>query len=123
MIWYLVAIAFASASISYTIGGSSVFLWLRDWLGSKHKILDQFINCPWCIAHWISLGILLITELVNEYWSVTIQLTELYIVDFLFTWFVIMMEVGICHFFIGNAYDGKESSFFRAKRWAQKNQE
>jgi len=59
----LLLLSLATASISITISKSKITLSFRNWLSSKNPWLGDFINCPYCISHWISAILVLFSSL------------------------------------------------------------
>lgn len=54
--WLLTVLllSLASASTSITISHSRIFEAPRNLLGKQCDWLKYFINCPYCISHWVS---------------------------------------------------------------------
>lgn len=116
----LIAIALASAAISYTITSGSVISWLRAIIEPIHPKASQLINCPWCLSHYPTIIILIIAAIVRGVYHVSIDFVGIWWFDFLFTWFVIQGIVGVIHYFIA-FYNGANGSFRRGLERAQKN--
>jgi len=45
--------------IVVTITRGSLFGWLRDWMWNRGEFLGNLFSCPYCLAHWVSLVIVL----------------------------------------------------------------
>lgn len=116
----LIAIALASAAISYTITSGSVISWLRAIIEPIHPKASQLINCPWCLSHYPTIIILIIAAIVRGVYHVSIDFVGIWWFDFLFTWFVIQGIIGVIHYFI-TFYNGANGSFRRGLERAQKN--
>jgi hypothetical protein len=43
-----------TASISYTITETKLFLPLRDWVNKQSAFLGKLVHCGYCTGHWIA---------------------------------------------------------------------
>lgn len=126
----ILAIALASAAISYTITSGSVMGWLRVLIAPIHPKLEQLIWCPWCTSHYPTIIILIIVSVFKGIYFIAIPLFGtgiiigisgwiLAVMDLLITWFMIQGLIGIIHYFI-TFYNGANGSFRRALIKAQR---
>lgn len=45
--------------IVVTITRGSLFTWLREWMWKRGEFVGNLFSCPYCLAHWVALGIIL----------------------------------------------------------------
>lgn len=49
-------------------GPGDLFVWARTWL-MKSKMMDLWLNCPWCMSTWFSLPLAVYTTaFALEWW-------------------------------------------------------
>jgi hypothetical protein len=78
LFWLIIVLAVHS--ISHTIATQKVFKPLRDYLAPKMgDYWGELVRCPYCIAHWLVIGLLLITEF-------RILITGIYLLDLFILW-------------------------------------
>jgi hypothetical protein len=86
--------ALASAAISFTITTTSIFTWLRDVVISlKIQKLEELIHCPWCLSHYITVFLLLISGQYKTF------------VSFLILFFAVQGIIGLLHYVMLRAYE------------------
>jgi len=56
----LIILSFATAAISMTVSKAKVSAPVRSWVASKSVWLGKMLDCPYCVSHWIALGLFLI---------------------------------------------------------------
>jgi len=90
----------ATASISFTVTETKIFLPLREWLRKNNKFLGTLFNCGYCFGHWIAFVLVVIYQprLFEFWWLLDYFLTAL-IIAWLgaFQWILmcwLMEEVG-----------------------------
>ena len=99
---YILVVALCSASISYTISMAGIFKWLREWIDKTFPDkISELVHCPYCLAHYVILGIMFTTTHVISY---LIPISDSVIYNFLFTWFVIVCLVSLLHFIMLRTY-------------------
>jgi len=54
----VVVMALAIGTVSMTITKANVFEWLRSWLEDRNDFLADLFSCPYCMSHWIALGVM-----------------------------------------------------------------
>lgn len=96
----LLMVALCSATISFTITTTSMFTWFREMVASwgVHK-LEELVFCPWCFSHYVTLVILLTSNVIG------INIFNNNIANFLFTWFTIQAVIGLLHYVLLRAYE------------------
>ena len=50
--------ALAIGTVSLTITQADLFSWLRNWLGEHNEVIADLFSCPYCMSHWIALGVM-----------------------------------------------------------------
>jgi hypothetical protein len=60
----------ATASISFTLSETQLFLPFREWLFRQSKFLGKLINCGYCTGHWIALVVAAIYKpsIFDSFW-------------------------------------------------------
>ena len=61
--WLLVAVlsvGAATAVVTLTISRSRIFRPLRTWVAERSDFLYDLLECPYCLSHWVALGLTLI---------------------------------------------------------------
>lgn len=77
-------IPFATSAISLTITKSKFFAGFREWIGSKSDLLGELFSCPWCLSHWVSLGIFLFADLrLPFFWFIILLFANISLSGFL----------------------------------------
>lgn len=95
----LLMIALATASISFTITTTTIFKWLRDLISPIHPKLHELIHCPWCLGHYIMLGILFVFNDKTLFLDINVVL------HYLLNWFALLAIVGVLHHIMLRAYE------------------
>lgn len=54
----IVVMALAVGTVSMTITKANIFEWLRNWIETKNDFLADLFSCPYCMSHWIALGLM-----------------------------------------------------------------
>lgn len=109
----LLVLAFITASVSFTIAVTSIFNFLRVAVSKLHPKLDELIHCPYCLGHYIAIGLLLIT-------GCGLNITGWLLIDFALTVFAIMGMTACLHYVILRAYEPvQKAEMMRAKERSQ----
>lgn len=109
----LLAYGFCTAAISFTITTTSVFSWLREWLGEESK-LGELVHCPWCLGHYIALVLVAIDP------NHLLPATDFVIIQQAVSWFTVMGIAGLLHFVLLRAYKPvQEAAMMRARERKQ----
>lgn len=94
----LLILALCVSSASFTITTTSIFKEVRECVSNIHHKFEELIHCPWCLSHWITFVLLLMT------WD-WVQITNWAFVNFLLTTFAITCLSGLFHFVLLRAYE------------------
>lgn len=59
------ALSISCASVSFTITKSRIFKGFREFFYNRsnkkiYKFLSEFLSCPYCFSHWVSLAMTII---------------------------------------------------------------
>jgi hypothetical protein len=100
----LIAAAFTSAAISFTITFTGVFKPVRDYISSVHPKAGELIHCPWCFNHYVvfimlPLGGVPLIPVMSQVGFFSI------IFNFFFTAFAIIGAAGVIHYVLLRAYE------------------
>ena len=98
---YILLVALCSASISYTISCAGIFEGLRRVVTKWGTWFEDLIHCPYCLGHYVSLAIVLITFFDG---SNLISIVDWTVFDLLFTWFACVCLMSLFHFVMIRAY-------------------
>lgn len=60
----LVLISLATAAISYTFSKSLLFEVVREHIALDIPRFTHLIKCPYCVSHWVALGLVLLGNLI-----------------------------------------------------------
>ena len=101
MVVYIILVALCAASISYTISYTSIFLGFREWISKFHHKLEELIQCPYCLFHYVILTIMFTTNNIS---SKLVPITNNIVYNFLFTWFCIVCVTSLLHCIMLIAY-------------------
>ena len=78
----LIILSIVTASISFTITESKLFLTLRTFLKSKNNFLGTLFSCGYCMSHWVAAILLLLYPII-------IIQSDFIIIDYIITVFMI----------------------------------
>jgi hypothetical protein len=83
-ILHLFLVVWATHSIAHTVTTQVIFKPLREWLAPKlgEAYWGNLIRCPYCFAHWVALGLTLVTGL-------TFTITSNWFINTFVTWMAI----------------------------------
>ena len=95
----LTAVSFGAAAISFTITVTGMFKWFRELVSPIHYKIEELVHCPWCLGHWVVFVIMLTARIP------LIEITDLYLYNWLFTAFAIMAPIGLIHYVLLRAYE------------------
>ncbi len=95
-----IILALCLSTISFTISFTGIFEPLRDLLSKIHPKIEELVNCPFCLSHWIVIffsfflyGVLTPEPVVGIYW-----------IDFVANAFAIICISAMIHFVLLRAY-------------------
>lgn len=58
----IAVMALAIGTVSMTITKADLFSWLRNWLEDHNEFLFDLFSCPYCMSHWVALGIMFLYQ-------------------------------------------------------------
>jgi hypothetical protein len=59
----LLAMGLAVGGLSTTIAKAHIMGPVRAWMGAGVSILGEMLACPYCISHWIALGVAIVAPI------------------------------------------------------------
>jgi len=77
-------LSFVTASISFTVTETKLFLPLREWMKKRNAFVGELISCGYCLGHWVAFGLVAIyrPRLFHAWWLLDSFLTALVIAWF-----------------------------------------
>jgi hypothetical protein len=88
----LVCVALAVATVSITVTKAAIFKVPRSKIGKLNSWLNQWITCPYCFSHWVSLFFV--------WWAdIILPITKIYWKDYIIS---VLACVVLSSFFGGN---------------------
>ena len=74
-------LSMVTASISFTLAESRLFLPFREWLGNRSPTLGHLFTCGYCLGHWIAFALVGVyrPSLFEGWWLLAYFLTALVI--------------------------------------------
>lgn len=77
----VVLLSLATASISFTLTETKLFLPFREWVKEKNSFLGKLLSCGYCFGHWVALTLVGIykTKLFDSWWPLDYLLAALVI--------------------------------------------
>jgi len=77
-------LSFVTASVSFTVTETKLFLPSREWIKKKNTILGELFFCSYCFAHWIAFALVAVykPKLFEAWWILDYILTAIVIVWF-----------------------------------------
>ena len=77
----IVYLSLVTASISFTVSESKLFMPLRDWAKKKLAYLGEFLSCGYCLGHWMAFALVAVyrPKLFDSWWLLDYFLTALVI--------------------------------------------
>ncbi len=75
----IIYLSFVTASISFTLTETKLFLPLREWMKRKNSTLGGLLSCGYCFSHWVAFALVAIyqPELFELWWLLDYFLTAL----------------------------------------------
>jgi hypothetical protein len=70
-----------TASISFAVTETKLFLPLRNWVKGKSAFMGELVSCGFCFGHWVAFALVAIYQprLFQEWWLLDYLLTALVI--------------------------------------------
>lgn len=77
----VILLSFVTASISFTVAETTLFLSLREWAKRKNSFLGELLSCGYCFGHWVAFAVVAIYQprLFDLWWLLDYFLTALVI--------------------------------------------
>lgn len=78
----IIHLSFITASISFTVTETTLFLPIREWVKKKHSFSGRMLSCGYCLGHWIAFALVAIyrPRLFESWWLLDYFLTAVVIV-------------------------------------------
>lgn len=62
-------LSFLTASVSFTVTETKIFLPFREWVKSKNAFLGELLSCGYCFGHWVAFALVVIYRpKLFEFW-------------------------------------------------------
>ena len=77
----VIYLSFVTASISFTVTETKMFMPVREWAKSKNSFLGGFLSCGYCFGLWVAFALVAIYQpkLFELWWLLDYFLTALVI--------------------------------------------
>ncbi len=77
----VIYLSLLTASISFTLTETKLFIPLRGWMKGKSRFLGELFSCGYCFGHWVALALSLIFQpgLFGSWWLLDSLMTALVI--------------------------------------------
>ena len=81
MMIVVVTLSLVTASISFTVTETKLFLPLREWMNTRSALAGELFSCGYCFGHWVALGLVAMyrPRLFVAWWPFDYVLTALVI--------------------------------------------
>ena len=75
----IIYLSLVTASISYTVTETRLFMPLREWIKKRNSFLGKILFCGYCFGFWIALALVVIIHprLFELWWLLDYFLTAL----------------------------------------------
>ena len=75
----VIYLSLVTASISFTVTETKLFLPLRDWVKGKNAFMGDLVSCGYCFGHWVAFVLVAIYRpiLIESLWFLDYFLTAL----------------------------------------------
>lgn len=104
VIYFIIGAGIVSASISFTVTMSALFAGFRNAVEKRSKFFGDLVQCPYCFGHYVALVLNSLLFFSSD--SVKFDYNNIYnYILFIFTWFLIVGIMALCHKPILTAYD------------------
>lgn len=73
----VIILSFVTASVSFTIAETKLFLPARNWVKTKNSFLGELISCGYCFGHWVAFALTAMYKprLLESWWLLDYILT------------------------------------------------
>jgi hypothetical protein len=77
----VIYLSFVTASLSFTVTETKVFMPLREWARRKNSLFGGLLACGFCFGHWVAFALVAIyrPRLFESWWLLDYFLTALVI--------------------------------------------
>lgn len=77
----IIYLSFVTASISFTVTETKLFLPLREWMKGKKSFLGELLSCGYCFSHWVAFALVALfkPKLFESWWLFDYFLTAIVI--------------------------------------------
>lgn len=77
----VIYLSFITASLSFSVTETKIFLPLREWVKGKSSFFGELISCGYCFGHWVAFALVVIYQpkLFNSWWLLDYFLTAIVI--------------------------------------------
>jgi hypothetical protein len=77
----IIYLSFVTASVSFAVTETKLFLPLREWIKGKNSFLGELLSCGYCFGHWIAFVLVAIyrSKLFGSWWLLDYFFTALII--------------------------------------------
>lgn len=77
----VIYLSFVTASISFTVTETKIFMPLREWVKGENSFLGKLLSCGYCLGHWIAFVMVAIykPKLFESQWLLDYFLTGILI--------------------------------------------
>jgi hypothetical protein len=89
----LIYLSFVTASISFTVTETKIFMPIKEWAKHKKAFLGELLSCGYCFGHWVAFALVAVYQpkLFKLWWPLDFFLTALVI-----TWLSAFQWVLMC---------------------------
>lgn len=86
-------LSFVTASVSFTVAETKLFLPLREWAMRINAYLGELLSCGYCLGHWVAFALVAIYQprLFEFWWLLDYFLTALVI-----AWLAAFQWIALC---------------------------
>ncbi len=77
----IIYLSFVTASVSFTVTETKLFLPVRNWLKAKDSFLRELLSCGYCFGHWMAFALVAVyrPRLFESWWALDYFLTAIVI--------------------------------------------
>ncbi len=77
----IICLSFVTASVSFAVTETKLFLPLREWVKGKNSFLGELLSCGYCFCHWMAFALVAIylPKLFEAWWLLDYFFTALVI--------------------------------------------
>lgn len=77
----VIYLSLVTASLSFTVTETKLFLPLREWAKRKNSFLGELLSCGYCFGHWVAFALVATYQprLFHSWWLLDYFLTAIVI--------------------------------------------